>query len=413
MIDSTTSEVKDHAEFGASNAHRWLSCPGSIELSKKAPPQRESPYAAEGTEAHACFEFLLKNRTKLSQAVKIASKKYNADMVEHASNAVAWVVSRAKLIGGGDILSEQKVDSSAFTCTGQFGTLDAAIVQEFGKLVVIDYKYGAGVAVDPEGEDGEGNPQLVYYALALSHQYHHNFTDVELVVIQPRAWHESGDSIRTVTLPIDKLLAWAPRFRDGVMATGDDKAPLAAGSWCKFCPATPICPELKERAMKAAQIVFSDAKGIEVLPEPKSFAIPNLGRILDACDKLETWIEKVRDHATHVLESGGSVSGYKLVEKRSTRKWTDESRASVVARKLFGDRAFTEPELLSPAQLEKTGKTSIMDEFIAAHTTSKSTGTTLVKDSDKRPAVNPIASVFSAVAVTNGGDTKRLKEKRE
>lgn len=371
---------KDHAEFSASGSHRWLSCPGSHELSKQAPVQAESRYAAEGTQAHACLEFLLKNRTRLDAAVISAGKRYTADMVKYAKEAVDWILGQE----AGEILSETRVDSSLFTCNGQFGTLDAAIVREFGRLTVIDYKYGAGIPVDPALEDGTANSQLVYYALGLFIMYEgHNFTDVELVVIQPRAWHPSGETTRTHIMSVPELLSWKDTFRNGVMATSDPNAPLAAGSWCKFCTAATICPELKDESLRAAQIEFDDDTGLMVIPEALPVKIPNLGKVLTACDKLEAWIAVVRQHAQGLLERGEEVPGWKLVQKRATRKWKND--AAVITR--FGEKAYAPRKVLSPAQLEKTIKSAA--EWTKANTTAESSGLTLVDSSDKRPAVNP------------------------
>ncbi len=388
-------EDKLHAEFSASGSARWLNCPGSIALSKKAPEQRESEYAKEGTEAHACLEFLLKNGWGRKGAVEVALKKWPKEMVEHGKAAHDWLLAKYREHQGG-FLCETKVDASPFTCEGQFGTLDAAIVEEFGRLVVIDYKYGAGVSVDPEGPDGKGNSQLVYYALGISHQYAHNFSEVELVVIQPRAYHESGNTTRSFVLSIEELLAWEPVFREGVEKCRDPLAPLATGSWCKFCPAAMICPELKDKAFKQAQIVFTDEAGIESVPEPRMISIPNLTTALNAAEKLEDWIAKVREHAIHVLERGHEVEGWKLVQKRSIRKWKDEDVTAERAETIWGQKVYTK-KLLSPAQLEKLLPNQ--RPWIDDNTTSESSGTTLVPESDKREAVKPVAAVFAEPAV--------------
>ncbi len=396
-LDTKTSEVKEHATYSASGAERWLNCPGSIKLSEGAPEQRESEYAAEGTAAHACLEFLLKNRTKLEAAIKTALKTWEPEMVEHARDAVELIVNRQAMASGSVILCETRVNSTPFLgVEDQFGTLDVSVVQEFGRLLITDYKYGAGYAVDPEGEDGKGNPQLVYYALAVSHEYGHCFSDVELMVIQPRAYHETGETVRSFIMSIDDLKAWEVEFRQGVKRTLQPKPALASGSWCRWCPAATLCPELKTKALKQAQIVFDDEVGLQTVPEPKMITLPNLGTILDACDRLEDWIGKVREHAVHVLERGGDINGFKLVAKRSPRRWVDEDKIGAEARKRFGDLAFTPPKLLSPAKLETAAKTSKgIDEWVTARVTDKSSGTTLVRATDKRPAVRPLDQVFA------------------
>lgn len=397
--------ASDHATFSASGAERWLNCPGSIKLSEKAPLQPESEYAREGTEAHACFEFLLKNHQRLGSALKQAAKTYPDDMVQHVLGAANWVLEQYHASHGAELLSEMKVDSSSFTCGGQFGTLDAAVIREFGRLTVIDYKHGAGVAVDPDG-----NPQLAYYALALSERYNHNFSEVETVIIQPRAFHESGETVRSVTMTMDELLSWRTKFLDGVRAAKAIAPPYKAGKWCRWCPAAVICPELKTNALKDARAVFSDETGLTSVPEPQSFQLPKLGTILDACERLEAWTAKVREHARHVLEQGQTIPGWKLVDKRGQRKWADAGRASSNARRIFGEKAFSKPELLSPAQLEKQcrGDKSVA-KFVESETVTQSSGTTLVRDNDGRPATRKIEQVFSKLPKALQMPPKRKK----
>ncbi len=406
-----------HAKYGASKAERWLSCPGSIRLEAKAPPQAESVYAKEGTDAHACLEFLLKNRMNLAKAVKVAAKTYNQEMISHAEDAVAWVEEQMLTDPGAVLLSESRVDSSHFTMEGQFGTLDIAIVREFGRLTVIDYKYGAGVAVDADGEDGRGNPQLVYYGLALSHSFGHNFSEIELVVIQPRAHHHSGNTIRTKILTMEQFLPWEFDFKAGVQVCEQDNAPLKAGTWCRFCPAAVICPELKQGALKKAQVAFSDEKGLGLVPKPDLISLPHLGTILEGIERLEEWIAAVRAHAFQVLEKGGKVQGYKLVAKRGQRRWADEDASSREARKRFGDIAFSAPELISPAQLEKMAKSYPgITEWVKARVTVESSGNTLAPEADSRPAIRPMEEIFDDVkpkplALSGRSPTTKIRKK--
>jgi hypothetical protein len=401
-------EEKDHARYSASGSSRWLNCPGSLALSDKAPPAPDSEYAIEGTKAHACLEFLLKNKNGGGAALAMARKTWPDDMVDHAAEAKAWILNEMH-DDPGDLVCETRVDASPFTCEGQFGTLDAAIVREFGVLTVIDYKYGAGVAVEPEG-DGNGNSQLVYYALGISHQYHHNFSHVELVVIQPRAYHESGETTRTFLMSMEDLLSWEDIFLEGVENTLEEDAPLESGSWCKFCPAATICPEIKEQAFRNAQVAFTDEVGLISVPEPVMIKLPHLSTILDATYKMEAWIAKVRDHAFHVLKRGEEIDGFKIVEKKSIRKWKDYESAAEDADLYYGAEAFTAPKLLSPAQFEKRFKAS---DFVMANTTKESSGVTMVRESDKRPAVRSIQDVFDIPVEVIRSEVTRTKPKRK
>ncbi len=391
---------KAHAEFSASGSHRWLNCPGSIKLSKNY-PNIESKYAQEGTLAHECFEKILKGGKDLSyddldiETGMLFRKPYPKEMIAHGKDAAKWVRDKFKTLFDAEMFVENRVDASPFTCAGQFGTLDVALVEPFGTLVVIDYKYGAGIAVDPVDDEGELNPQLVYYALAVAYEHKFNFQEVELVVIQPRAFHPSGETTRSVVIDIDVLKSWSSIFLDGVKETRKPDAPLKAGSWCKFCPAAVDCPALRDRAFESAQLAFSPQKEL-LMPDPNSFRLPDLGDVLTACDQLEMWIEKVRAHAVNVLERGEKIDGWKLVEKKATRKWIDENLTAVEALSEYGEDVFSEPSLLSPAQFEKKfGKK--VKEWVAERVEQKSSGTTMVKDTDKRPAIE---SPFGVLDVT-------------
>jgi len=310
-LNTVTSEEKAHAKYSASGSDRWLSCPGSISLSENAPEGESSVAAEEGTRAHACLEFLLNNRKKINEAIKMAKKRmyinpsnnrkereWDDDMIKYALIEIQWVLDKAKTLPGSTIGSESRVDASSFTMPGQFGTLDIEIAQEFGRLVIYDYKYGKW-PVEPEE-----NSQGIYYALAKAEEYGFNFAEVEIVIGQPRAFH-SVSHRRSWVVSMDYLLdTWAPRFKKGVEACEDFfNAPLISGDHCKFCPAKVICPEISNKALRNAQVVFDDDKGeIESLPVVRSLGIKNLPTILEACDQLEQWIKSVREHAFHVLE---------------------------------------------------------------------------------------------------------------
>lgn len=397
-INTKTSAEKAHAKFSASGSSRWLNCPGSMVLCESVPDLPESKYAKEGTDAHECLEFLLKNHNQLAAVRNIAAKKYPLEMVEYAMDAVFWITDLLKSHPGAELLCETEVRLD-FIEPNMFGTLDAAIVREFDRLTVIDYKYGAGIGVEPTDKSGGLNSQLAYYALGISHAYHHNFANIELVIIQPRAYHESGETIRSAVFTIEELMAWEQVFREGVKKVKDPFAPLSSGDWCRFCPAAIKCPELKQKSFKKAQIVFSEDAGLVSVPEPKMMVLPDLGPALDACEKLEAWISKVREHAIHVLERGQDVPGWKLVQKRGVRKWVDEDNAAKEAVAMLGDiLPFTDPELLSPAQLEKVLAKELNKEaaknWVDKRTNSVSSGVTLAEASDKRPAVRPLEQIF-------------------
>lgn len=385
-MKAQASETKAHAKLSASGSGRWLSCPGSVALSENAPPQKESEYATEGTDAHACLEFLMKNRNKLQAAGKFALKKWPETMVGHATDTVEYIKRFEK--PGVEILCETRADLS-FVQKGMFGTIDISVVELFGTLRITDYKYGAGVAVDPD------STQLIYYALAIAHKYGFNFEDVVLEIIQPRADHEKGPR-RQHRMMIEELMAWEEKFRKGAEATEDPLAPLKSGEHCRWCPAKTICPEISTRAFAQAQVDFAPEKSATlVIPIPGTIPAKQLGNILEGVSKLETWIEAVKAHALHTLERGIKIPGFKLVQKRSIRKWKDDG-VGLKLRGHFGAGVF-EQSILSPAQLEKKfSDEPAIGSIIAKYSTSESSGVTIAPEKDKRAEINPL-SEFSSV----------------
>ncbi len=117
--------------------------------------------------------------------------------------------------------------------------------------------------------------------------------------------------------------------------------------------------------------------------------------------KIKAWISGVEKHAYSVLEKGDKVEGWKLVERRSTRYWLAPTVVAKEANAKFGNEAFTAPELLSPAQLEKVaGK-----KWVTERVSNVSSGLTLVPDGDRRQGTNALKLAFGKDA----GHEKRGK----
>lgn len=385
--------AKTHSEFSPSASHRWMNCAGSVALCKDAPPQVFSKYAHEGTQAHKCLEFILKkfiaatgNKIPLMKtAEKIARTKWNDEMVDNALLA-AKIIFDLRPSPTAKLLIETKIQ---MTHLGPkvFGSLDAAWVEMWGPLVVIDYKYGAGMPVYPFYEESQKeNSQLMLYAAGLAKKCNYEFNSVVLVIIQPRVWNENDEKFTLHKTKIRILKNFETEIKKAITAAKTPKAKLVSGEWCTFCPANTICPEISKNAMEKADIVFDVDTGIQATPDPKALTPEHLGKILDACDTLEKWMTAVREHAFALAERGEKIPGRKLVNKRGVRVWLPKAEAW--AAKKFGARVYKR-EFLSPAQLEKTIGSEAKN-FTAKYTSNISSGYTLVKESDKRDEVTSL-----------------------
>lgn len=382
-----TMTQQAHSKFGASSASRWLNCPGSIQLSATVPKQKSSSYALEGTAAHKLGEICLikggEPHDFIDEEITLDAKdgakaeKYlvTEDMADAVKVYVDYVRSKR-----GEMNIETKFDLS-FIEPEMFGTNDCCIYFKLlGVLEVIDYKHGSGVSVSPVE-----NAQLAYYGLGAARLYElHPNSTIKLTIIQPRA---AGEAIKSWETTVGYLDKFAKILKKGVKACKAQEPKLVEGSWCKFCPAAAVCPQLYSKTMEVAKADFAD-DGAIVLPVPESLNKVDIRKVLDFADTLGSWLRAVETYAFSMLESGDKIEGYKLVKKRAHRKWKSEDEV----KKVFGDMEnviFHEPKLKSPAQLEK-----VLDKnLVASLCETPDNGNTLVPVSDKRPEVLPSISV--------------------
>jgi hypothetical protein len=396
---------KAHAKFSASGAERWLNCPASVRLSEGL-PSISSKHAEEGTKAHELLETFLKNGlSKLATTKSFLSKTADSEMLGHAEKAARWIFSQ---IGTGTLLCETKVDLS-FVSPNMFGTVDAAIVDEFGVLHVIDFKYGVKL-VDPKE-----NPQLIYYALGIAKQNSFNFESVRLTVVQPRA----GDSFtRSWDCEVGDLRQWEEKFRDGVSRCEDTDAKPVEGKWCFFCPAKIKCPLFADAAFKQAKLDFSPVSDAETLGTVAELNISegtlinkiDLPAILRAAPKIRAYLNEVEERAEAMLGSyPDSIPGFTLAHTTTRRVWGDEAKTRKSALKLFGKKALTEPELKSPAQLEKISPKA--KEFVASHVSVLAQGLKVVPIEDAPQRVLDFAPALPEPRLTDNKAAKRKSPK--
>ena len=394
-----------HSSLGASSMYRWSACPGSVRESANA-ESKSSSYAEEGTDAHALAAFCL-NRghnpgSYIGKTLKVDGRKVavDRDMALAVQVFIDAVIETLDEEAGDKLHIEHRFDLSK-VYPGCFGTADAVVWKPSkSTLHVFDYKHGAGIPVNVKG-----NPQLRYYGLGALVDLEYPADQIVLTIVQPRCDHADGP-IRSETLDALDLLDFRTDLVDYAKATEDPNAPLVPGSHCRFCPAAKSCPKLRETTQALAKTEFKAA-----LPYDPA----QLKTALDSREIVKAWLKALDEFAYAEAEAGrlpASV-GYKLVEKRASRKWGNEGAAvdylqlnyrDVVLREAFEPRA-----LKSPAQLEKVDgvKKGDFDQFMV----KESSGRVLVPVSDKRPEWKPTTAQdeFTAVETDDLDIPKFLK----
>lgn len=374
-----------HARLSPSGSKRWLNCPGSVRL-ESGIPDSTSAFAAEGTAAHELAEMCL-NKGVLPSGylgAVINGFKVTDEMARGAQMYVEWCESQMKRAGKGNYIIEDRVPISVI---GDSGTADfIAYIESEKKLVVGDLKYGRGVPVE-----AEGNTQGLLYAIGALSRFHNREIDtVEVVIIQPRCPHPDGP-IRTWSVSFEELTDWLFSFVDGVAAANMENAPLSPGEWCKFCRAAPMCPALRDKAADAAALDFNVIEGPKT-SDPVKLSPDEVAKALSVVDVIEIWCKRLREHAHAEAIHGRVPTGFKLVERRATRKWRDEGGA-VAALKDYGldmKDIFEDPKMKSPAGIEKiVGKKN--SDVLFPLVEKVSSGTVLAPLNDPRSPVTPDA----------------------
>jgi hypothetical protein len=120
--------------------------------------------------------------------------------------------------------------------------------------------------------------------------------------------------------------------------------------------------------------------------------------LLTRADIVETWLASIRAHAHALAETGQTVPGWKIVNKRGRRIWVDEKKAEQAlldAGLETHERLIT--KVVSPTQAEKECKLHKvkLPPNWADLVTMSDPGTTLVPEADRRPALSAPHSDFT------------------
>lgn len=384
-----------HAKLGASNAHRWLNCPGSVSA-EDGIPNTSSPFAEEGTTAHELAEQVLgmahlpPKDVKVEDWPRYATVKANEflDLYEDQDMADfvrVYVDHVNSLAVGCDALDIEMRVSYEDWVPGGFGTADAIIVQG-DTLHICDLKYGMGVRVD-----AEENPQAMLYALGALTMTEMIF-DIERIqihIVQPRL-----DHISQWEISVPDLLRWAEWVKQRAEEALVEDAPRVPGEkQCRFCRAKASCAALQKMTQ---DVIMADFDDLDNVPKANTLTDDQMRRALEAKPLIEAWLGAVEGLVKERLSNGESFPGYKLVEGKSNRQWSDDWQAAAKLVELIGnDKAYTPPKLITPAQAEKVlGKARVSE--IAPLITKPSGAPTLAPETDKRPAINITANDFSA-----------------
>ena len=358
-------------------------------------PETTSVYAKEGTLAHEISEL------KLAKYLSgMHTRNYNAKIKKLRENELylpemdtytdVYVDHVKELLLSFDetpiTYIEKKVDFSEYVPDG-FGTADFIAVSK-DVMYIRDLKYGKGVPVS-----AKNNPQLMLYALGalIELQFFLDIKTVNIGIVQPRL-----DSISVWEITADKLIEWA----ENEVKPNAEKAFTGDGEFnvgkCTFCRAKALCRTRAEHNMS----LENDMK-----LKGNILSNAEIGDILSRAQDVVKWIKDLELYAQSAILRGEKIPGWKLVEGRSVRSFTDTEKAfEILKERGVEESLMYERKMLTLSKLESLIGKKDFNEYVGDLITTPKGKPTLVVESDKRKDYGAEYSVNNDFKVINEND---------
>ena len=234
------------------------------------------------------------------------------------------------------------------------------------------------IGVEVSAED---NPQMKLYALGALELFDclYDISKVQMTIFQPRL-----SNVSVFVMDKADLLNWA---NDELTAKAElafeGKGELCCGEWCKFCKAKSNCKERARVNMEMAQYEFRKSS---LLTDEE------VVDILSKVDELTAWASDVKNFALEQAVRGKQWPGWKVVEGRSNRKYTDEGAVAQVV-KNAGYNPYDEKIMGITNMTKMLGKEKF-NELLGDFVERPQGKPTLVTEDDKRPEMNTAKEDF-------------------
>lgn len=387
----------EHSPLGGSAAHRFMNCEGSFLLQRELIEQGaleniESEYAKLGTGAH---ELGAKAIATGCEPFEFLGEEFNGyiagwpggislDAVQIYFSECMGILARRK--EQGYMILEDTIHLPEIHPLLR-GTVDFGFWSMSDGIFLRDYKNGEGVGVS-----APGNKQLLYYGYLMIQKiraegFSQDFDPdmpVSLGIVQPNFYgiFEEPDIWETT---VGFVLNWGdtellPRMRelyDWARENWFDEDLFSPGDHCQFCPVLLECPKMQQAFVEYAN---ADEEFIAMLTDA------DLDRFYGMREQARRFMKALEITVHHRLVGGSKIPSAKLVEKKVNRVWKPGAAAALKA--AFGDKAFTTPEIKSPAQIEKLssrGKELALEYGYKP----ESAGLSVAPLSDPRPEAKP------------------------
>jgi hypothetical protein len=130
-------------------------------------------------------------------------------------------------------------------------------------------------------------------------------------------------------------------------------------------------------------------------PAVDTLTVDRIAELLPSADAVIDWFTDLKAYALKQAEKGTTVPGYKLVEGRSNRKYSDQDAVAKALREAeVPDEIAYERSLLGITAMEKAIGKKKFAEVLGDLITKPEGKPTLVPEGDKRPALTSRVSAL-------------------
>ena len=393
-----------HSPYGPSQAHAWEKCPQYVKVQAMF-PEATSSYAEAGRLAHSIAEY--KARTYFHEPVGKrahnarlkkfkAAPHYDPAMEEATELYLETLKELALSFSTPPFVALETLVSYTDWVPEGFGTSDCVMIGS-GRIIVIDYKNGAGVPVE-----AEDNSQMKLYALGALQTFRPIYGDTlqeaTLVIVQP---HAGG--VKRWDTTVAEVLKWGEEvIGPAALRAREATEPACPGDWCRFCKGKSQCTARAKQMLDAGrQFQQAPAAGSEKIPEDYSGPLltdEEVGAALAAGAGLVAWYKDLEAYALLACLDGREIPGFKAVEGRGSRDWVDLDAAfkTLQERGVAEAMLYERKPVTAPALEKALGKKAFAE--VADGLVRKQPGKpTLVPSSDKRPPYNAAEAAFQPV----------------
>lgn len=348
--------MSEHAFLAPSSAARWVRCALSASLEAAYPETEASPASLEGTAAHWVVQMLLQGTPVAVDSQAPNGVAVTLEMLQAAELVRDDIVQTLGPDWAKYLAIERRVQIPRVHAQN-WGTPDYRAWSRMNNgrlcLHVWDFKYGHGIVEAFE------NWQLIDYTAGLLGEAGINGlqdqeTVVEMVVIQPRAYHRDGPVRRWRVVASDLRGAFNRLEMAAEDATSQFPTASPQPEACKNCKGRHACEALQRVAYYAAEHAKHYAP-LELSPHALGLELRALKR---AQDLLEARVSGLEAQAASKIKSGILVPFWSLESTPGRLAWTKPASEVMALGQMLGLDLAAAPDVITPTQAKAKAKTA-------------------------------------------------------